>query len=823
MNSSSPETKYSFFSFKLIKVIVVVFISLYLFIWAISSPLSKHFIKPLVHEQGLMLSDDTSIYYNPFLSQLTVSDLTLYKNHEGQQEKVLAVKSLTVRLTLYRILFDKIEVSKFELHDAYLKITKTPSQLVIAGIDLNKKSEEPAQVQTEVKEEVETSAAPLPYQVVLPKLALNHFNIEINNEDKLHNFDIKALVISNVLADLTSQKALLSLQTEIDKAPFTITADASFEQGQGNIKSEVSLINYPISKIQAYVDDLSELSGLLTLTSKQSIAIAPEHIKVNITETKFSNTDLIVGYQKQFINLEKLENDINDFTLTLKQGVITELSGTSQLALHNAVSYYEKPSQKLATFKLFALKDIDISFADKPQVNIASLILDDIVASKNDDSDYPALVTLKQFKINDLFINEKELAIDKIFLDSLQSDVIINKEGALANLVALPTTSTASAETNEPVVENENKTDIKTEGTTVDNETTAETSKTDFLISLNEFSLINENQITLLDHSVEPVKPQKLYIDTLRLGAISNAPDKLTEQTPFELIGRSDKYTKFDFTGFTEPFSEQPKYHIEGFLKELSLPPFSRYMKKAVQMELKSGQLNTDINVTLTGEELKGNVVILLRSLETAIADSDEAGTLIDQGALPFNMALGMLKDSHGDVELDVPLSGSTSDPNFGMGSIVSLITQKAIWMATKEYLMNTFVPYANIVSAAMTVGEFALKLRFDDLMYDTKQIAPNEAQQAYLDAFIALMQDKEDTRVNICPISIPADIDLNTEGKVTDKAQIHQLKDIGEQRGEAFKEYIIKHGEIASSRLLLCAPKIDSDKKAKPRIELSV
>lgn len=820
MNSSSPETKSSSFSFKLIKVIIIVFISLYLIIWAVSSPLSKHFIKPLVHEQGLMLSDDTSIYYNPFLSQLTVSDLTLYKNHEGQQEKVLAVKNLTVRLTLYRILFDKIEVSKFELHDAYLKVTKTPSQLVIAGIDLNKKSEEPAQVQTEVKEEVETPSAPLPYQVVLPKLALNHFNIEINNEDKLHNFDIKALVISNVLADLTSQKALLSLQTEIDKAPFTITADASFEQGQGNIKSEVSLTNYPISKIQAYVDDLSELSGLLTLTSKQSIAIAPEQIKVNITETKLSNTDLIVGYQQQFINLEKLENDINDFTLTLKQGVITELSGTSQLALHNAVSYYEKPSQKLATFKLFALKDIDISFADKPQVNIASLILDDIVASKNDDPDYPALVTLKQFKINDIFINEKELAIDKVFLDSLQSDVIINEEGMLANLVALPTQPSPSSETEEPAIKSETNT---AKEDSVENKANTDTNKSEFLISLNQFELINENQITLLDRSVEPVKPQKLFIDTLRLGAISNAADKLDQQTPFVLAGRSDKYTKFDFTGFSEPFSEQPKHHIEGFLKELSLPPFSRYMKKAVQMELKSGQLNTDINVTLTGEELKGNVVILLRSLETAIADSDEAGTLIDQGALPFNMALGMLKDSHGDVELDVPLSGSTSDPNFGMGSIVSLITQKAIWMATKEYLMNTFVPYANIVSAAMTVGEFALKLRFDDLMYEAKQIAPNEAQQAYLDAFIALMQDKEDTRVNICPISIPADIDLNTEGKVTDKAQIHQLKDIGEQRGEAFKEYIIKHGEIASSRLLLCAPKIDSDKKAKPRIELSV
>ena len=108
-------------------------------------------------------------------------------------------------------------------------------------------------------------------------------------------------------------------------------------------------------------------------------------------------------------------------------------------------------------------------------------------------------------------------------------------------------------------------------------------------------------------------------------------------------------------------------------------------------------------------------------------------------------------------------------------------------------------------------------------MVYQPKQIEPNEAQQAYLKAFIALMQAKEDTRVNICGISIPTDIDLSVGSKVTDKGHINQLKDIAEQREAAFKDYIIKHGNIASSRLLLCAPKIDSSKDAQPRIELSV
>ena len=216
-------------------------------------------------------------------------------------------------------------------------------------------------------------------------------------------------------------------------------------------------------------------------------------------------------------------------------------------------------------------------------------------------------------------------------------------------------------------------------------------------------------------------------------------------------------------------------------------------------------------------------VVILLQGLETGIADSDETGELIEQGALPLNVALGLLKDGDGNVELDVPLSGSTSDPQFGLSSVAGLITEKAVLLATQEYLLKTFIPYANIVSAAMAVGELALKLRFDDLPYQAKQIEISEDQQAYLTAFIALMKDKEDTRINICAISTPADINLKTGSKVTDKSKIKELKTIAEQRELAFKDYMIKHGNIASSRLLLCAPKIDSSEGAQPRIELSV
>jgi hypothetical protein len=804
MNTSASTQKKSLFSHKLLKIIPAIFISIYLIIWGISSPLSKYFIEPLLQEQGLTLSSEASIYYNPFLSQLTISDFSLYSNNANEAEKVLSLNKLTVRLTLYRLFFDEVVVSEFELNDVYLKVVKTPSQLIIAGIDLNKESDAAPEEETP-----ETVSEPLPYQLILPRLSLNKVNIDINNNEIPHQIDINELLISEIKASLESQTARVSLQSAIDGTALEIVADAVFDNGQGEVNSQLSINDYPIQKIQPYVTELSELSGFLSFTSQQKVTIASDIVTLHVNKAELSNKDLLVGYQEQFFNLKYFKTSIDDLLLTLNGDKITELSGMSQLTLNDAEVHYEKTSQKLAYIKQLALQDISFYLTDgEPQVKIANLIVDEIYGSKNEETTYPPIVALKQFSVKDVFANAKQLSIDTIILDSLQSNLILNEESTIANLVSLPISKTEEDEVREEVI-------------AVEVETS--TQETPFIISLNEFSLISDNQLTLIDNSVEPMMQSRVVIDTLTLGALSNAANKQEEQTPFELKGRINKYAHFDFKGFTLPFSQIQKHHLEGSLQELSLPAVSRYMKKAVNMELKSGQLNTDIQVTLTGEELNGKVLILLRSLETAVAGSDEAGSLIDQGALPFNMALGMLKDGHGDVELDVALSGSTSDPSFGMGSIVTLITQKAIWMATKEYVMTTFVPYANVVSVAMSVGEFALKLRFDDLIYQTKQIEPNEAQQAYLQGFIALMQDKEKTRVNICGISVPADINLNAGTKVTDIKHINQLKEIAEQREATFKDYIIEHGGIASSRLLLCAPKIDSSESALPRIELSV
>jgi hypothetical protein len=839
---------HTFFTHKLLKILLAVYLGLFMLIWLLSSPVAKHFIKPILAEQHLQLSDEASIRFNPFLMRVTLTDINLSSTKDPEQETVFSLAELKLQVALWQLAFDKIVLSEFSLTEGTLKVTQHNDHLVVAGIAIPSSEEAPATESSE-KETTAEPTKPLPYQLVLPDFLLSQFTIEIEQnieqqKTKTHHITIEQLALNQIKATETTQEGHLSLSALIDDTQLQISANTKLTAGKGDIHSDIHLQNYPIQKLARYVKQLTELKGSLSFASQQTITLADQVTKLRVQKIKVELEKILAGLEQQHATLNKLAFNSTDIAVDLQENTITHLAGESYIKLSDAALTQNESKATIAAFEQLTLADIQFVLDDEPSIDIANIMLDGFLFSKKakladdiaqkaidkinkvseedgldiaaqDIVKRPAIMQLKQLAINDVHIHEKSIAINSITLDTLTGNIIIKEDKGIANLIALSDKSEAQA--TDPVAKDE----VEAIKPSTVEKTTEEDSG--FVFSLNKVEFINENALDFIDFSVDPVYQRTLFIDTLEVGALSNKKDKQQAKTPYTLIGRSNKYANFNLAGTLQPFAELPSYYVKGDFKEFSLPAISTYLKASTGIEVKTGQLNTALDVTLTGDEIDGNVVVLLQALETGLIDSEEAGNLIDQGALPLNMAMGMLKDGDGNVELDVPLSGSTSDPSFGLSSIVTLITKKAIYSATQEYLMTTFVPYANIVSIAITAGEFALKLRFDDLEYQEKQVEPNQKQEAYLQEFIALMHDKEDTRVTICAISTPADIDLKAGISVTNKADIKRLIDLGEEREHAFKDYLIEEGKINSSRILLCKPQIDSGEGAIPRIAISV
>ncbi|PKH85731.1 DUF748 domain-containing protein [Colwellia sp. Bg11-28] len=853
-------TLLSFFTHKFFKILLALYLGIFLCIWLISSPVAKHFINPILAEHQLQLSDDSSIRFNPFLMRITLSDIDLSSTKSKQQYTVFSLEELTLQVALWQLAFDKIALSEFSLTRGTLKVIQHDDHLIIAGITIPPSTEDAElnidqtaeQASPQLNEDViNEPATSLPYQLVLPDFLLSQFAIEIEIDsqklqNKTHHIEIKQLALSQIKATETKQEGHLALTALVDETHLSLTANTQLVSGKGDIHSNLLINNYPIEKLAPYVEQLTELKGSLSFTSQQTVTLAEQGINFKVQKASLTLQDLLLGLAEQNFTLQTLQHNFSDVAVHLQDNKITHLAGNSSIKLTDALLSQNESKATITAFKQLNLDDINFVLDDEPSIDITDIIMDDLLFSKKaaladavaqkaidrinklSDEDgldiaaasivkLPPVMQLKQLTINNIHIHEKSVDINSIIFDTLVGEIIVKENKDIANLILLDDKASEQSATQSNVTEEVAaiESEIKLQE--------AEANHDGFVFSFKELRFINENSFAFTDFSVDPIYQRTLFLDTLDVGALSNRKEKKQQQTPYTLVGRSNKYANFNLTGYLQPFSKLATYHIEGDFKEFSLPAISSYLKASTGIEVKTGQLNTALDLSLTGDEVEGNIIVLLQALETSLVDSEEAGNLIDQGALPLNMAMGMLKDGDGNVELDVPLSGSISDPNFGLSSIVTLITKKAILSATQDYLMTTFVPYANIVSIAITAGEFALKLRFDDLEYQVKQVEPDDHQNAYLTDFIALMQDKEDTRVTICAISTPADIGLKAGVSVEDKADIKQLLDIGEQREHAFKDHLIEQGKIDSSRILFCKPQIDISEGAMPRIGISV
>ncbi len=142
---------------------------------------------------------------------------------------------------------------------------------------------------------------------------------------------------------------------------------------------------------------------------------------------------------------------------------------------------------------------------------------------------------------------------------------------------------------------------------------------------------------------------------------------------------------------------------------------------------------------------------------------------------------------------------------------------------AAKDYLITTFVPYASVMKVAMAAGEFALKLRINDLNYAAGETELTTQQLEFSRQMSVMLADRGEVNVKLCAIATASDIELVDISTINQAENIERLKAISRQRAENFKTHMVEQLNVPSARLLFCTPQIDSSKDAKARIKFVI
>ncbi len=791
--------------FSIFTFLILLTFTIYLGVWAASPMLIHHYANKALALYKVSLSENTTVRYNPFTSNISVNNLAFLK----QDKTSLKIGKAELEVDLHKLLFDTIYIKTFSIEAADIDISVFDNKQEIAGIEL------PASEKSEEKQEQNNQK--FPYTIEAPNLSLDEMRINIHFNDELYTLELKELDIDKNQITSDSQSLNISLKARAAQGDVNITSSINFSEKSGSISSKLSVKNIQLKQFQSQLaSHLDSLDGKLSANFQSEIKISNNGTNISSSNTKLTLEDITTQKENYSANMNKYALELNNLELQIANDAVSNLMITGQTSVEGLSLRNTSNQDTLTSLQALTLSTISVSSPGLPTPeNIVAAIdeiklVDFLASHKNNEQQLPALAALKNMSVQQLSFSENKLSVEKVNISNLDSHILLGQDKSLTNLVDIPS-------------QNEDQSQQKSNNSKAASEQVEQTTgkESNLGIVIGNIVMQGDNTVHFLDKSVQPEYERTLYIDEFNIGNIDSQRQDLS---PFHFSGRSNKYAKIKLDGGIALFTDLVNANVKGDVNELSLPPLSSYVKQALGFELKSGQLDTNIDVDIKQSKLKGKVGLFIRGLDMSSAESKpDPSVLKEQTAIPLNVALGMLKDKKGNIKLNIPMSGSVDDPSFGLSSFLLLVTKKAAMSQAKSYLMQTFVPYASVVSVAISAGEFAMKLRFEKLPFSPTATDIEETQFKYMEQFISLMKDKPKTQVRVCGFATPEDINLPPGTKVTEEEELDRLRNIAKKRAENFKEYSVDVGNLESSRMLICNPQINFGKKAQPRVEIKI
>lgn len=197
------------------------------------------------------------------------------------------------------------------------------------------------------------------------------------------------------------------------------------------------------------------------------------------------------------------------------------------------------------------------------------------------------------------------------------------------------------------------------------------------VVQFGPVNLVN-GRVAFSDFFVRPNYSADLSELTGRLSAFaSQAPGAAPVLADLELRGRAEGSASLDVRGKLNPLVQPLALDITGAVRDLELPPLSPYAVKYAGHGIERGKLSMDVHYqVLPSGELTASNRLVLNQLAFG---EPVAGA---PASLPVRLAVALLADRDGVIDLDLPVSGSLNDPQFRLGPVIGRIIVNLIGKA---------------------------------------------------------------------------------------------------------------------------------------------
>jgi len=185
-------------------------------------------------------------------------------------------------------------------------------------------------------------------------------------------------------------------------------------------------------------------------------------------------------------------------------------------------------------------------------------------------------------------------------------------------------------------------------------------------IQIGPISLV-QGKVYFSDRFVKPNYSANLTELTGKLSAFSS---KVVPGQPnmaeLELRGRAEGTASLEILGQLNPLAQPLALDIKGRVRDLELPPLSPYAVKYAGHGIERGKLSVDVAYLIKpdGQLTASNQVVLNQLVFGEKVDGAP-------NSLPVRLAVALLADRNGVIDINLPVSGSLNDPQFRLGPVI--------------------------------------------------------------------------------------------------------------------------------------------------------
>jgi hypothetical protein len=149
-------------------------------------------------------------------------------------------------------------------------------------------------------------------------------------------------------------------------------------------------------------------------------------------------------------------------------------------------------------------------------------------------------------------------------------------------------------------------------------------------------------------------------------GSVLGLSSKAKSRAKVDIHGSVDAFSPVDITGEVNLLGPALYTDLGMNFRNMELSIFNPYSGKFAGYNITEGKLTTELHYKVVGRKLDAQHHITVEQLE--FGEKTESKEAV---SLPIKLAVALLKDRNGVIDLNIPVSGTLDDPTFRLGPIV--------------------------------------------------------------------------------------------------------------------------------------------------------